>query len=74
MPCPRCSAGDVQIPGSANMPVGGPVGFGCVVPSCGCVAVGIGVIGTFFLFTILGWPVAAVVFLGAIIIALLLAL
>jgi len=73
MPCPRCGGSNVEPPGGRNMLFGGLVGFACIVPAFGCLAIAIGAIGV-ILSGLIMLPVAALILIPGIVLAVLLTL
>lgn len=73
MPCPRCGSSNVEPPGGRNMLFSGLVGFGCIVPAFGCLAIVIGFIGFIFIGLVM-LPVAALILIPGIVLAVLLTL
>ena len=73
MPCPRCGGSNVEPPGGRNMLFGGLVGFACIVPAFGCLAIAIGAIGVLVSGLIM-LPVAALILIPGIVLAVLLTL
>jgi len=71
MPCPRCGSSNVEPPGGRNMLFGGLVGFACIVPAFGCLAIAVGAVGV-LLFGLIMLPVAALILIPGIALAVLL--